>query len=74
MHSNSFPWTALNFTAYQIADLQCTAMYWNALLPLLCTALHCTALSKVFKYLDIIGIDNNTFNMAALLLLHCAKV
>ena len=38
MHSNSIPWTVLNFAVLQIADCQCTAMYWTALLPY--TALH----------------------------------
>ena len=35
MNRNLIPWTALNFGVYQIADLQCTAMYWTVLLPLL---------------------------------------
>ena len=42
MHRNSIPWTVFNLTVQQIADLQCTAMYWTDLLPLLCTTLYCT--------------------------------
>ena len=38
MHSNPIHWTALNFTLSH--DLQCTAMYWTALLPIICPALH----------------------------------
>ena len=26
----------------ELVDFQCTAMYWTALFPLLCTTMHCT--------------------------------